>query len=173
MTQPGISIAKYKPVANANAGFTLVELVVAITVSVIVVGFMAMFIATPLQAYLAQSRRAELVSEADLAMRNIENDLQSATVGSVSATNNGNSATLKIGAGAGAVTYICDANAHVLQRRFGASNALIAQDINGCEIDYLNAPLHDRLVSIQLRFSRVIQGQANENLTIFQQARIG
>ncbi len=41
-----------------RGGFSLIELIVALTVSVVVVGFIATFITVPVRAHLAQARRA-------------------------------------------------------------------------------------------------------------------
>jgi MSHA biogenesis protein MshO len=59
-------------------GFTLVELVVALTISTIVVGFVATFLAVPVQAHLAQSRRAELAASAEDAARSLARDVRGA-----------------------------------------------------------------------------------------------
>jgi len=48
-----------------QGGFTLIELVVALTISVVVVGFIATFIAVPVQSHVAQARRAELAASAE------------------------------------------------------------------------------------------------------------
>lgn len=66
-----------------QGGFTLVEMVVAIAVSAIVVGFMSLFMVSPVQAYLAQERRTELADSANSAMRMIESDVRSAVPESV------------------------------------------------------------------------------------------
>jgi MSHA biogenesis protein MshO len=72
---------------SRQAGFTLIELVVAIVVSSIVVSFMAMFIVGPVNAYTAQARRAELVDAADAALRTMGRDIRRALPNSVRATN--------------------------------------------------------------------------------------
>jgi MSHA biogenesis protein MshO len=56
-------------------GFTLVELIVTIVVATIVMGFMAMFIGTPIQAYIAQTKRATLSDAAEIITRNIATDV--------------------------------------------------------------------------------------------------
>jgi MSHA biogenesis protein MshO len=64
-------------------GFTLIELIIAISISVIVVGFMAMFITVPVDNYMAQSRRAELSVESDIIQRMMENDIHNAVPNSI------------------------------------------------------------------------------------------
>ena len=68
---------------HCQRGMTLVELVVTISVSTVVVAFMALFIVTPMQAYSAQSRRADLVDAADGALRMMGRDLRVALPNSV------------------------------------------------------------------------------------------
>ena len=41
-------------------GFTLIELVVALVLAAIVTGFVAAFLATPVRAYVAQTRREQM-----------------------------------------------------------------------------------------------------------------
>jgi MSHA biogenesis protein MshO len=64
-------------------GFSLVEIIVAMVVSMIVVGFMAMFLTTPVDAYFAQSRRADLTDSADAIVRNISRDVRAAVPDSI------------------------------------------------------------------------------------------
>lgn len=66
-----------------SRGFTMVELVVAMVLSSIVVGFISMMIATPLQSYMAQSRRADLNDSAETAMRAMSADIRKALPNSV------------------------------------------------------------------------------------------
>lgn len=66
-----------------SRGFTLVELVITISISSIVLSFMAMFILTPMNAYSSQTRRADLVDAADSALRIMGRDLRVAVPNSV------------------------------------------------------------------------------------------
>jgi MSHA biogenesis protein MshO len=66
-----------------SRGFTMVELVVAMVLASIIVGFTSLMIATPVQAYIAQSRRAELSDSAEAAMRTIGADVRGALPNSV------------------------------------------------------------------------------------------
>jgi len=70
------------PIYRAR-GFTLVELVITITLSTIVVSFMAMFISGPVASYTDQSRRAELVDLAENSLRRIARDIRRALPNSV------------------------------------------------------------------------------------------
>jgi MSHA biogenesis protein MshO len=78
------------------AGFTLIELVVVIAITSIVVGILAMLIATPMQSYFAQTRRAMLVNSANTARRLISSDVRSALPNSVRVWSNGNIQMLEL-----------------------------------------------------------------------------
>lgn len=67
---------------NAS-GFSLIELVIAMAISTVMAGFIAMMIGTPVQAYLAQSRRAELNDSAQAAMRTMSAAIRKALPNSV------------------------------------------------------------------------------------------
>ena len=64
-------------------GFTLVEVVVAISVLGIVAAMAAVFIKPPIDAYFAQQRRAELTDVADTALRRMARDIRLALPNSV------------------------------------------------------------------------------------------
>jgi MSHA biogenesis protein MshO len=68
---------------SMRSGFTLIELIIAISISVIVVGFMYMFLVTPVDNYMAQSRRSELAIESDLIHRLMMNDIRNAVPNSI------------------------------------------------------------------------------------------
>jgi MSHA biogenesis protein MshO len=75
--------------ASRARGFTLVELVVAMSVSVVVVSFVAMFMARPVAGFADQSRRAKLVDAADTALRRMSRDVRRALPNSIRMTTNG------------------------------------------------------------------------------------
>jgi MSHA biogenesis protein MshO len=82
--------------AIRQRGVTLIELVITIVVGSIVVAFMAMFIVIPMTSYSAQTRRAELVDDADSALRFMGRDLRSALPNSVRITNSGSVTALEL-----------------------------------------------------------------------------
>jgi MSHA biogenesis protein MshO len=86
-------------------GFTLIELVITITVSSVVVAFMAMFIVMPMTAYTAQTRRAALVDASDSALRFMARDLRSALPNSVRVTTSGTVTALELLATADGARY--------------------------------------------------------------------
>jgi MSHA biogenesis protein MshO len=86
-------------------GFTLIELVITITVSSVVVAFMALFIVMPMTAYTAQTRRAALVDASDSALRFMARDLRSALPNSVRVTTSGTVTALELLATADGARY--------------------------------------------------------------------
>src|SRR5882757_2299312 len=75
--------------ADSDKGFTLIELVVSISISAVLVSFMATFITTPMQAYFAQSRPTTLVASADTDLRMMAHDVHTALPNSVRLINGG------------------------------------------------------------------------------------
>ncbi len=66
-----------------QAGFSLIELVVALMLSTIVVGFVASIITVPAQAHFAQARRSELAAEAEAVTHSMSQDFPRALPNSV------------------------------------------------------------------------------------------
>lgn len=64
--------------AGRYGGFTLIELLVSMVIATILAGFVAMMIGTPIDAYVAQTRRAELSDSAATAMRILGEDARKA-----------------------------------------------------------------------------------------------
>jgi MSHA biogenesis protein MshO len=82
--------------ATSAAGFTLVELVVTLTISVVVVSFAAMFVSTPVAGFIDQTRRLRLVDAADAALRRMSRDVRRALPNSVRTRTNGGIVALEI-----------------------------------------------------------------------------
>lgn len=68
---------------RAQTGFTLIETVIVMAVTGIVAAVVAVFIVQPVQAYRSTAARAQLVDQADLALRRIGRDLRAALPNSV------------------------------------------------------------------------------------------
>lgn len=79
-------ISDYRPLRQSASGFTLVEMIVAITLTAILSGIVVLFIRVPLQGFFDVSRRAELTDAADLAVRRITREVQGALPNSVRIT---------------------------------------------------------------------------------------
>lgn len=78
------------------SGFTLIELVITITISGIVIGFAALFFSGPVQGFTDQVRRAELVDAAESALRRMGRDIRRALPNSVRVTTNGTVTAVEI-----------------------------------------------------------------------------
>jgi MSHA biogenesis protein MshO len=76
-------------------GFSLVELVVVITVLGILGASIAVFINNPVRGYFSTVRRAQLTDAADTTLRRMMRDLQSATPNSVRITTSGSTLYLE------------------------------------------------------------------------------
>jgi len=68
------------------AGFTLIEMIMAITITGIVAGMVAVFIRAPVEGYVDSVRRAELTDTADVALRRIARDVRLALPNSLRVT---------------------------------------------------------------------------------------
>ena len=77
-------------------GFTLLEMVIAISISAIVVIFAVMFIAAPVDAYEAHGRRANLVADAATPWPRMQLDIRRALPNSVRQRRNGNFVVLEM-----------------------------------------------------------------------------
>lgn len=64
-------------------GFTLLELIVTMTVMALVAGMVAVFMRAPIDAYVDSSRRAQMTDAADTALRRIARDVRLALPNSV------------------------------------------------------------------------------------------
>jgi MSHA biogenesis protein MshO len=81
---------------SAQRGFTLIELVITMTVSLVVVSFVAIFITTPVQGFVDQARRSKLVDAADTSLRRISRDVRRALPNSVRTATSGGVAALEL-----------------------------------------------------------------------------
>ncbi len=79
-----------------TAGFTLIELIVTMTIIVIIVSFGAFIIAGPVGGFTDQARRAELVDSAESSLRRMGRDIRRALPNSVRITSNGSITALEI-----------------------------------------------------------------------------
>lgn len=83
-------------VQRRQHGFTLVELVVSLVVSSILMGMIAMIIGAPVDRYMEQRRRSELVDASDRITRVLAADLAHALPNSVRIRNSANISVLQM-----------------------------------------------------------------------------
>lgn len=76
-------------------GFTLVEAIVAIVITGIIAGMVAVFIRSPIDAYVDAERRAGLTDEADTALRRMARDIRLALPNSVRRAGDGSDQCLE------------------------------------------------------------------------------
>ena len=78
------------------SGFTLIELVITMSITTIVVAFAALFITGPVKGFTDQVRRAELVDSAESALRRMGRGIRRALPNSVRVTTNGTVTALEL-----------------------------------------------------------------------------
>lgn len=78
-----------------QGGFTLVEILMAITILGIVAGVVSVFIVSPVKAYFSTANRAQLTDAADGALRRITRDVGSALPNSLRSTSGGSNACVE------------------------------------------------------------------------------
>lgn len=61
---------------RSSAGFTLIEAIMAMVITGILSGIVAVFIAKPVEGYVDSARRAELTDAADVALRRMTRDIR-------------------------------------------------------------------------------------------------
>ncbi len=72
--------------SHRTRGFTLIEMVMVIVITGILSGIVAVFIAAPVEGYIATALRGDLVDNADLALRRLSRELSLALPNSVRVT---------------------------------------------------------------------------------------
>ena len=83
-------------VGQSESGFTLVELVVTLVISVVVIGFVSVFISGPIMGFTDQARRAGLADAADSALNLLVRDIRRALPNSVRISTNGSTQALEV-----------------------------------------------------------------------------
>jgi MSHA biogenesis protein MshO len=79
----------FKSISKGSTGFTLVEMVVVITIVGILAAGAALFIRNPTQAFIDSENRANLTDRADTAVRRMARDIRNALPNSVRTSSSG------------------------------------------------------------------------------------
>jgi MSHA biogenesis protein MshO len=81
---------------RAQRGFTLIEIVVALTISAVLVGFVAYFVSAPIDAYVDHAARSRMAESTENVSRMMVDDLRHALPNSVRVSNVGNYAVVEM-----------------------------------------------------------------------------
>ncbi len=81
---------------HRSSGFTLIEVVVALVISAILAGFVAMMVGVPVDAYMDQSERAQLTQSAATISRSLAQDLRNVLPNSVRIRNVGDRSIIEM-----------------------------------------------------------------------------
>jgi len=93
------------PARRALTGFTLVELVVVISIAAIVAVFMMFFLQAPVDVFVADRARADLVDSADRILRSVDADVRTALPNSLRQSAAGGVVALELLATSGVARY--------------------------------------------------------------------
>lgn len=111
-------------------GFTLIEMVVAITISALVAALATMFIGVPVQSYIAQRRRADFADSAQLATRWVTQDVNGAVPNSLRVATVSGRPAVEMIASEGVAIY----------RHAGGEGDILNFAANDSRFDVLGAP---------------------------------
>lgn len=93
---PQADRAREHPRPRRHGGFTLIELVITMTVGVIVVSFVSVFISGPVTGFMDQTRRLRLVDSASASLDRMGRDVRRALPNSIRTTSTGGNVALEL-----------------------------------------------------------------------------
>lgn len=171
----------YTPYIKACGGFSLIEMIVAITVMGILSASAAVFLRGPITSYFNTERRATLADAGGLAMSKLGQDISGATVTSVTVLPppGGGGFRFRIAMPV-PVTYICNATTRTLRRVTIAQNNLLAEGVWSCQVRRqalppLGAvPLGELIaVELNLRSQDAAGNDMGDRLSLIRTFRVG
>jgi prepilin-type N-terminal cleavage/methylation domain-containing protein len=120
---------------KAYGGFSLIEMIVAITVLGILSGSAVVFLRGPITSYFDTERRATLADAGGLAMSKLGQDISGAAVTAVTVLPppGGGGFSFQIAMPV-PVTYICNATTRTLRRVTTVQNNLLADGVWNCQV---------------------------------------
>lgn len=126
-----------------SGGFSLIEMIVAITVLGILSTSAAIFLRGPITSYFDTERRASLADAGGLAMAKLGLDVAGTTVTGVTVLSPppGGGFSFRIMAPPANVTYTCDEASRTLRRRANGQNNLLAEGVWNCQARRQMLPL--------------------------------
>jgi len=83
-------------IIESSRGFTMIEMVIALTISAVLVGFATYFITAPMDAYVDHAARAQLTASSENITRTMTDDLKNAVPNSVRISSSGGRTILEL-----------------------------------------------------------------------------
>jgi prepilin-type N-terminal cleavage/methylation domain-containing protein len=161
-------------------GFSLIEMIVAITVLGILSTSAAVFLRGPITSYFDAERRADLSDAGGLAMAKLGLDISGTTVTDVTVLPpppGGGFSFLIAALPAAPVTYICSVTTRTLRRVTGVQNNLLANGVWNCQVHPLvpgNIPLGGLVaVELNLRSEDAAGNDMGDRLNLIRTFRVG
>lgn len=161
------------------AGFSLIEMIVAITVLGILSTSAAVFLRGPITSYFDAERRADLSDAGGLAMAKLGLDISGTAVTDVMVLPPpaGGGFRFQIAAlPAAPVTYVCSMTTRTLRRVTGAQNNLLANGVWNCQVHPLagNIPLGGLVaLELNLRSEDAAGNDMGDRLNLVRTFRVG
>jgi len=162
---------------RTHSGFSLIEMVVAITVLGILSASAAVFLRGPIASYFDTERRATLADAGGLAMAKLGQDISgvAATSVTVLAPPAGGGFSFRIAVAPANVTYTCDEASRTLRRVAGQNN-LLAVGVWNCQARPLagNVALAGLLaVELNMRSEDPAGNDMGDRLNLVRTFRVG
>ena len=162
-----------------NRGFSLIEMVVAITVLGILSASAAVFLRGPIASYFDTERRATLADAGGLAMAKMGQDISglAATSVTVLAPPGAGGFRFRIATAPVNVTYVCNEGTRTLQRQTPGQNNLLATGVWNCQTRPLaagNIPLAGLIaLELNLRSENATGNDMGDRLNLVRTFRVG
>lgn len=171
---------------SVHRGFSLIEMIVAITVLGILSASAALFMRGPITSYFDTERRATLADAGGLAMAKMGQDISGlATTGvTVLMPPAAGGFRFLITTAPANVTYVCNEGTRTLQRQMPGQNNLLARGIMNCQVKLSQAGISVPLgapgtpsaliaVELNLRSEDAFGNDMGDRLSLIRTFRVG